>query len=249
MTLTADDLARVLGDRPLRVFPALLATDAEAQAWARDGGPAGAVVTSDYQAAPRGRSGITWEVDAERDLVASLIVRPDLTDEREGWLYTAALVGLAEAVGRGTTVMWPDDVRRDGATVASLGWHVELGPGRVDWAVLTVWVRDVEDRAETLARVVAAVEGRLGDDPARVLAVARPRCDTLGLDVRAHLIPMGPAGPRIRGEAADLLDDGALMIHTPAGGRIPVTPQGLGELELLDPDAPDPTLGYPGMGH
>lgn len=231
MNLDRDRLAEQLGDRPFRVYPALLSTDADAQAWARQGARHGSVVVSDYQAAPRGRAGLTWEPDHERDLVFSVVVRPDLSDVREGWLYVSALVALAETAGPAATIEWPDAVRRDDEPVADIGWHVELGPGVVDWAVLTVWWRDAPQPEKLLAETVTAVEQRLTDPPEEVLSVARSRCDTLGRRVRALLIPMGPSGPRVEGTAADLLDDGALMIHTPAGGRIPVTPQGLGRLE------------------
>lgn len=236
MGLSPDAVVRALGDRPVRTYPALLATDVDAQAWARAGAPAGAVVTSDYQASPRGRSGLPWEVDPAQDLVFSLVARPSLPDTHEGWLYLAAAAGLADAVGPPASIEWPDDVRVEGRSVASLGWHVELGPGRVAWAVLTVWRRDVDDRAATLRRLVDAVEARLAQPPAEVLPDLVRRCATLGRSVRARLIPMGPAGPVVRGVASDLLDDGSLVIATPAGGRIPVTPQALGQLEPLAED-------------
>lgn len=234
MSLDPEEFERALGERPVRVYPALLATDADAQAWARAGAPQGAVVVSGYQVSPRGRAGIEWDVDAERDLVWSMVVRPHLSDEREGWLYLAGLAGLVDHIGDEARVVWPDQVAVDGEVVASLGWHVELGPGRVDWAVLTVWLQDVERRAATLAQAVDAVEARLASPPDEILPFLRQRCVTLGERVRALLIPMGPAGPRVEGEARDLLDDGSLLISTSAGGRIPVTPQGLGRLEPVE---------------
>ena len=233
MTLDPDDVNEALGDRPVRAYPAILSTDADAQAWGRSGAPAGAVVVSEYQAAPRGRAGLTWDVDHENDLVFSMVARPNLPDTREGWLYIPALVGIAEAIG-GATFEWPDDIRRGGDRLAAIGWHVELGSGRVDWAVLTVWRRGVDDRLRALVETVEHLDRRLADPPSEVLAVARERCTTLGSRVRALLIPMGPAGPRVEGTGADLLDDGALLLHTPAGGRIPITPQALGQLEPIE---------------
>ena len=55
--LAADALAADLPGRPLRSYPALLSTEADALAWARAGGPGGAVVVAGYQASPRGRAG------------------------------------------------------------------------------------------------------------------------------------------------------------------------------------------------
>ena len=60
--LDPDVLAQALPGRPVRSYPALLSTDADAQAWARTGASAGAVVVADYQASPRGRGGLPWTV-------------------------------------------------------------------------------------------------------------------------------------------------------------------------------------------
>ncbi|MDX1659602.1 MAG: hypothetical protein R3343_12335 [Nitriliruptorales bacterium] len=234
MTLDEQAVRTALGDRPVRVYPAVVSTEADAQSWARSGAPAGAVVVASYQAAPRGRAGLEWEVDAERDLVFSMVVRPELADQREGWLYVAALTGIAETLGAAAVLEWPDEIVIDGDRAAMIGWHVELGPGRVDWAVLTVWRRGVDDPPDELRGLVAAVESSLATPPEEVLTSARRRCATLGRRVRALLIPMGPSGPRVEGEALDLLDDGALLLATPAGGRIPVTPQALGQLEPMN---------------
>ncbi len=232
--ITPTAIASALDDRPVRVYPALLSTEADAQAWARAGCPDGAVVTSTYQVAPRGRGGLPWEPDPTRDVVFSLVVRPDLEPEREGWLYAATAAGLADWVGSGAGWRWPDEVEADGTVVVRLGIHAELGPARVDWAVVTVLLQAPEGpRNEALADAIASIEHAHGRAPAEVLAELRPRCVTLGGRVRALLVPMGPAGPRVEGDASDLKDDGALVIATPAGGRIAVRPQHLGMLEAL----------------
>lgn len=235
--MTAAVVTAALGDRPVRVYPALLSTEADAQAWARAGGPAGAVVTSTYQVAPRGRGGLPWQPDPTRDVVFSLVVRPDLGPEREGWLYAATAAGLADWVGRGAGWQWPDAVQRDGTIVVRMGIHAELGPSRVDWAVVTVLLEAPDGpRSQALADAVACIERAHDRAPDAVLDELRPRCVTLGDRVRALLVPMGPAGPRVEGEARDLKDDGAMVIATPAGGRIAVRPQHLGMLEPLAPE-------------
>lgn len=236
--ITPAAIAAALGDRPVRVYPALLSTEADAQSWARTGGPDGAVVTSTYQVSPRGRGGLPWQPDPDRDLVFSLLVRPDLTPEREGWLYAATAAGVCHWLGEGAGWRWPDEVQVGGEVVARLGVHAELGPSRVDWAVVTLLLHaPTGPRNAGLAATVAAIE-RAGARPAgEVLDELRPRCVTLGDRVRALLVPMGPAGPRVEGVASDLKADGALVVATPAGGRIAVRPQHLGMLEPLD----DPT--------
>ena len=56
--LSAEALAAVLPGRPIRAYPALLSTEADALAWARAGAPSGALVAAAYQAAPRCRAGL-----------------------------------------------------------------------------------------------------------------------------------------------------------------------------------------------
>lgn len=241
--LDAAEVAAVLGDRPARAYPALLSTESSAMAWARSGAATGAVVVADYQASPRGRGGLPWTVRAGRGLGFSLVLRPALAPEREGWPYVAASLAVAEVIGH-TGVEWPDTVvdASDQRSVASLGVYVELGPSRTDWVTVTVLVEDTRPpRAPLLGRVVEALERRLGDSADTVLAAYRTRCVTLGRQVRARMIPMGPGGPEVNGEAVDVLADGALVVLTARGSRVAVPPQNLGMLEApeIPPELPE----------
>ncbi|WP_219415770.1 biotin--[acetyl-CoA-carboxylase] ligase [Pseudonocardia nigra] len=233
--LSAEILAEVLSGRPVRTYPALLSTEADAEAWARAGGPAGAVVTAGYLAAPRGRAGLPWPQHADRGLVFSLLLRPDLPAQREGWPYVAAALGIADVLGCEVAIRWPDEVYGPNGRAAALGMRTELGPDRLRWCVLTVLVEQAAPpRGALLAAVVAAVEGRLDDPVDALLATYRDRCATLGRHVRARLIPLGPAGPQVEGEAVDVRADGALVIRTDDGRRAVVPPANLGMLDELD---------------
>ncbi|TQN42575.1 BirA family biotin operon repressor/biotin-[acetyl-CoA-carboxylase] ligase [Blastococcus colisei] len=235
--LVAGELAQLLGPRPVRSYPALLSTEPEAMAWARSGAPAGAVVVADYQASPRGRGGWPWHVRPGRGLGFSMVLHPDLPPEREGWLYVTASVALADALGD-VRFGWPDTVlAQDGDTVlARLGAFVQLGPQRTEWAVATVLVEDaLPPRGPLLAGLAAAVEERLAQAADAVLEAYTPRCTTLGRSVRARMIPLGPTGPSVAGQAVDVLTDGALVLHTARGNRVAVRPPNLG---LLEPSGP-----------
>jgi len=235
--LEASEVAKVLGDRPVRAYPALLSTETDAMAWARGGAATGAVVVADYQASPRGRGGLPWTVEAGRGLGFSLLVRPDLSPEREGWPYVAASLAVAEAIGTDAGVEWPDTVVSvpDQRPLARLGVQVQLGPDRTEWAMVTVLVMDAKPpRAPLLGAMVTALEGRLCDAAEPVLAAYRTRCVTLGRQVRARMIPMGPGGPEVNGQAVDVLSDGALVVLTARDNRVAVPPQNLGLLEVPD---------------
>lgn len=231
--LSAAELTELLPGRPLRTYPALLSSEVDAEAWARAGGPAGGVVTAGYLAAPRGRAGLPWEPG--RGLVLSLLLRPDLPPQREGWPYLAAALGLSDALGGSGMVRWPDEVHGPAGRTGALGVRTELGPDKVTWAVVTLLAEHAQPpRAPLLATIVTAVEGRLDEDPEALLEAYRGRCSTLGRRVRARLVPLGPAGPVVEGEAVDLRPDGALVIRTEEGRRAVIPPHNLGMLELLD---------------
>ena len=238
--LAADELAAALGTRPFRSYPALLSTEPEAMAWARSGGPAGAVVVADYQASPRGRGGWPWQVQPGRGLGFSMVLRPDLVPEREGWLYVVASVALADALADVPDAVrfdWPETVSAtDGATVlARTGVFAQLGPARIEWAVATVLVEDAAPpRGALLSRLADAIEARLAEPAERVLAGYTPRCRTVGRSVRARMIPLGPGGPAVVGQAADVLTDGALVLVTHRGHRVAVRPPNLGVLEAAE---------------
>ncbi len=226
-THLGDALAAAMPRRPLRFYPALLSTEADALAWARAGAPQGAVVAAGYQASPRGRAGLEWDVGD--GLAFSLILRPRLPAAREGWLYTVATSGLADALGDGATVEWPDEVRRGGARAGAVGVYVEVGPLGTDWAVVNVLL--VEAEPELVGRVVEAIEVRHASTTTPVLADYLRRCETIGHDVRARLIPLGPGGPQVQGRAVSSSLDGSLVLETSEGRRLAVPPQNLGVIE------------------
>ncbi len=237
--LGQDEVTAALGNRPVRAYPALLSTEPVAMAWARDGAPSGAVVVADYQASPRGRGGLPWTVRAGSGLGFTFVSRPELPPEREGWPYVPALLALHDVLGSADSKLsWPDTVHDpQGQVLARLGVYVELGPQRIQWLTATVLVEDaLPPRAPLLAQLVEALEHRLSAAPEQVLADYLPCCSTLHLQRRARLIPLGPGGPEVTGEAVDVLADGALVLLTARGSRVAVPPQNLGLLE--EPQGP-----------
>lgn len=228
--------------RGVRAYPAVLSTEAMAMAWARQGAPSGAVVVADYQASPRGRGGLPWTVRPGVGLGCTLVLRPDLAPEREGWPYVPALLALHDTAGLADAVLvWPDEVHAaSGEVLARLGVYVELGPGRTEWTTVTMLLEHADPpRGPLLGRLVSAVELRMAQPAEQVLGDYLPRCATLGRQVRARLIPMGPGGPEVNGEAVDVLADGALVLLTAKGNRVAVPPHNLG---LLEPPEPPVTV-------
>ena len=228
--LSIEALGDVLPGRPTRSYPALLSTQAEALAWARADGPAGALVVADYQASPRGRGGLEWHAAPGQSLGFSLVLRPRLAPAREGWLYVAATCALADVLEGG--IEWPDEIRRGGARAGSVGIDVGLGAATTEWAVVNVLVELAPPpRTRMLARIVEAIEARSASPTEVVLADFVRRCDTIGRRVRARMAPLGPGGVVVSGTAVRVLGDGALVLEQDDGRRLAVRPQKLGLLE------------------
>jgi BirA family biotin operon repressor/biotin-[acetyl-CoA-carboxylase] ligase len=142
-------------------------------------------------------------------------------------LTIAAGVAVADAVGAGASIKWPNDVLLDGRKVA--GILAEARP-REGWAVLGIGVNvalrpddfppELRDRAGTLGRapedvpavlavVLAALERRLVQAPERLLDAWRVR------DALAGRVVTWDGG---RGTADGIDEDGRLRVRLDGGG-------------------------------
>jgi BirA family transcriptional regulator, biotin operon repressor / biotin---[acetyl-CoA-carboxylase] ligase len=196
-------------------------TNDRARELASAGAPHGTLVTTDHQVAGRGRQGRTWASPARRALLMSLVLR-----EVTPLLTIAAGVAVADAVGAGASIKWPNDVLLDGRKVA--GILAEARP-REGWAVLGIGINvalrpddfppDLRDRAGTLGRapedvpvvlavVLAALERRLAQPADRLLDAWRAR------DALAGRVVAWDGG---RGTADGIDEDGRLRVRLDAG--------------------------------
>lgn len=222
--LSPESLAALMPERPLRSYPALVSTSAAAFDWASSGAPDGAVVVADYQLSARGHGGRPWSVVQGRGLGFSLVMRPALVAEREGWLYTIVASALAGTCGAAATIEWPDEVRLRGVMAGAVAIRTRLGATGVEWAVVDVLLpRADAPRGELLRAVLAAIEERRADASDAIMEDYERRCETIGRQVRMRFI--AGTGPRVEGRAVATLDDGALLLELGSGSRAPVRPQ------------------------
>ena len=229
--ISARALALTIPGRPIRSYPALLSTEADAMAWARAGAPEGALVVAGYQASPRGRAGLEWHMRAGEDLGFSLVLRPRLPCDREGWMYCIAACGVADSIGDAAAIEWPDEVLADGARKGAVSVQAKLGPRTIEWSVINVLIIDAKPpRGEVLAKTIAAIEARYRSASSSVLADYRRHCTTLGRSINTRLIPLGPNAREVSGTAVTVLPDGALVLETASGARVAVRPQSIGSI-------------------
>jgi BirA family biotin operon repressor/biotin-[acetyl-CoA-carboxylase] ligase len=232
--LTAESLRACLADRPLRSYVALLSTGVAARAWAEDRAPDGAVVVAGHQLSPRGHAGRPLEHPPGQGLGFSLILRPELPMAREGWLYTFVLCALVDALGEGSRIAWPDEVRRHGEMAVAVGIDTRVAESGddVEWAIANVLVpRAVAPRGEVLASMLAAVEARGASDPEEVLQAYEVACETMGRRVR--LRSRAGTAATAEGRAVRALADGAIVLEMGDGREVPVRPQDVRSCECL----------------
>jgi BirA family biotin operon repressor/biotin-[acetyl-CoA-carboxylase] ligase len=224
---------------------------------ARHGDPAGLVAVADHQTAGRGRLDRRWESPPGANLLASVLLRPDI-DGRDVHLCAGA-VALAgadacrEVAGVEPVLKWPNDLLLEGAKLAGVLAEAEFAGSSLTAVVVGIGINvawpgppeaggtcldDVGGKAQPLDRQVlldhllGALEPRcaLLEDSIGRQALAdevRRRCGTLGRQVRVTL-----AGEEFTGRAGAIDDAGRLVVDTAAGPR----PVSAGDVVHLRPD-------------
>jgi BirA family biotin operon repressor/biotin-[acetyl-CoA-carboxylase] ligase len=213
-------------------------TNAVARELAVGGAPHGTLVTAAEQTAGRGRQGRIWSAPAGRAILCSIVVRdpPRLLPLLTG-------VAVAETVGDGAQIKWPNDVLLGGRKVG--GILVEGRP-QEGWAVagigLNVALRRKDFPPElreigigmglepdaiepTLARLLEEFGRWLVVAPSGVLEAVRSRDALLGHSVRWATGSGRGAGIDGEGRLVVVTDDGHVALDAgevhlvPAAGR------------------------------
>lgn len=233
--LTVESVETELPGRPVRVHQGVVSTEADARAWARQGAPSGSVVVAEHQIAARGRSARPWHVEPGRDVGLSIVLRPQLPAEREGWIWLLGSLALGDVLGSGHDLHWPDQARQGGALTGAVVVHADHDGSVVRSAVLSAMlVRPGPRRTVALGRFVESVERWLGTEVEAVLAGYRTRCATLGTEIRARLVPLTPDAATVVGRASDVRPDGSIVVETSDDRRVAIPPSALGSLGELD---------------
>jgi BirA family transcriptional regulator, biotin operon repressor / biotin---[acetyl-CoA-carboxylase] ligase len=213
-------------------------TNDRARALAIAGAPHGTLVTASRQSAGRGRQGRRWSAPAGSSLLMSLVLRgspPRLLP----LIAAVAVCDISERseIGRRAMIKWPNDivlVRAHG--LAKLAGILAEGRPQDGWAVLGIGLnvavrledlpaelrRPTSDRPAatlgeppeqiepTLARLLTALERRLGEPTGTILDSYRARDALRGRDVTW-------SGGRGRAEGID--GEGRLVVALDGGGH------------------------------
>jgi len=218
-------------------------TNDDAKALAEAGAGEGVAVIADQQERGRGRKGRAWRSPAGKNLLFSVVLRPQ-PELAPGLITLAAGVGVAQAVedvcGLFARIKWPNDVRVNGKKLAGIlaeagggkgGDYVVLGIGlnvNAEAGDMAEEIRELASslrietgrrwpRAEVFRKVTAKLEESLAlaeRDPSALLEKWESLAEALGREVRAET----PAGV-IFGKAIGVGDDGALRLLETASGK------------------------------
>ncbi len=211
-----------------RLAEVALSAPALAHQWARqESAPHGAAVVAHREIAARGRGGLEW---THGDAVAvSVVARPaSLAPSAVDICWLATGLSAADTVGemiegRRPQVGWPDQVQvpdgvPGGVDAVSVLAESILGPGQVAYAVLTVrlaapFLADDGRRESVADAAVSSLQlwaDRL-DEPWAIAASYQDRCPTIGRAVAVERV----TGGSLRGTAAAVTDQGALVVRSP----------------------------------
>lgn len=234
---------RLLGRR-VYYYPEVDSTNRVAVDLARCGEPEGTLVLTDYQTKGRGRADHTWSSPPGKDLLFSLVLRPD---GEPGFVLLSTLafsVAVAEALtetfGFYAGVKWPNDIyTREGKiggilaervvaaggkafVVVGIGLNVnsvknDFPPAFRDRAVsCRVLAGRTVDRPALMGTVLAALETCYDTFRDRGFAAFKPAYERL-LVINGWRVWFDRSGRRLAGTVEGVQDDGALLVRLGGG--------------------------------
>ena len=228
-------------------FESIDSTNTAARELAKQGAPSGTVLIADRQTGGRGRMGRSFHSPGGLGLYFSLILRPECRAAELMHLTCAVAVAACDAVekavGLHPGIKWTNDLvagkQKLGGILTELGLSAK---GGVDYAIIGIGINCCQteadfpeelrniaaslsmvtgktvDRAKVAAAMMEALfrmSGNLLTEKASVLERYRQDCITIGQEI--SLLRVGE--PVRHGKAADMDEEGGLIVEFPEGHR------------------------------
>jgi BirA family biotin operon repressor/biotin-[acetyl-CoA-carboxylase] ligase len=171
----------VLGHR-LHVFEEAGSTNDLARDRARAGGEEGEVFLALKQTAGRGRLGRSWESPAGKNILLSVILRPDRPPSEAAVLTLVAGAAVFDLLAsylpetKDLTIKWPNDVYWKEKKIAGILTEMESEGGTLRWIVCGIGVdlnADAADFAPELRNLATSLKSVLGRETDLAEATAR----------------------------------------------------------------------------
>lgn len=226
---------------PIEVVASTGSTNADLAARALEPGILGTVRITTDQVAGRGRHARVWSAPAGGQLAISVVLDAGADTAKLGWLSLATGVAAATAIDRATGVRpvlkWPNDVlvgekkvagilaeftpaADGGVVVVGIGINTNMSAAELPVPTATSLLEEtgapVDPAVLAAAYLTALAAQPWPDDIAGVAARYRERCDTLGRRITLQL----PGGEVLEGTAADVDEQGRIVVQRPDGARV-----------------------------
>lgn len=232
---------RIIGTK-LFLFDSLDSTNACARTLADAGIEEGAVVYADFQTAGRGRNGRTWNSEPGRNLLFSVVLRPEFARDQATFLTFYSAISIVRALepilNAPMECKWPNDVLLNGKkfcgiliensfkqeklaySVVGIGLNVNQKEFRDDLKerATSLWVEQKKefDRKQLFQKVLTAMD-RLynpvrSGDFRAVMEDWNAHCTMFGKPVRVV-----KSHETLSGTAVGLSPEGGLVVETSKG--------------------------------
>ncbi len=218
-------------------------TNDAARRLAQAGAVEGTVVVAEEQTGGRGRLGRTWLSRRGRDILLSLVLRPQVDPAQAPGLNLVVGLAVGQAIGEVAGIpidlKWPNDVLAPGGKCCGVLTEMNADPGKIHFVIVGVGINvngtslpdAIAGRASTLEqaaggpvprpRLVAALLNRLESLYLAFLDQGlRPlleRWMAASSSVRGRPVLVSNPGRSLRGTTAGLSEQGALRIRREDG--------------------------------
>ena len=134
---------RVIG-REVVFLKSTTSTNVAAKKLGRKGAVDGLVVVANHQTSGKGRSGRRWSAPTGADILASMVLRPEIGLEESAELTGMASLAVARAIERGLglepKIKWPNDVLLDGRKVCGILTEGQPKGHDLDFAIVGIGI-------------------------------------------------------------------------------------------------------------
>ncbi len=210
--------------------------------------PVGTVVFAESQTAGRGRRENRWLAPRGKDLMFSLLLKPDVSLDKWPRITTLAALALCKAIEAELPleprIKWPNDIYLQGRKVSGLlaetvtardGMRIVLGIGLNVNALnfppelnATSLLRELAspvlheiDRNALGSRLLSSLHAefdRIDDDYCEAVSEVRERSWLIGRQIRCRM-----EGRTVHGRVLDLNEEGHLILALPDGSKLTLT--------------------------
>ena len=221
-------------------------TNFRARALGLEDAPHGTLIIADEQTAGRGRMARSWTAEPGSSLLMSLLLRPQALAPMNatGIVLIAALAACMACRDEGADVKikWPNDLVAGGKKICGMLLDMNADMDRVHYAVVGVgvnisaypWADDLRhasclmeacghevSRAKVAARFLTCFETLYDRWSAEGIASLLPDYRKLSITLGSRVRVISLTGT-FEAVAMDILEDGALLVQTDTGERVPV---------------------------